>query len=177
MRRSGCAVLVVAAFACLLASVASLPSDRPVLTGGTVPVDAAGLLDPAARWSGPSVTFRVRGDVAPVMAGWWRDATRWAAGVTGLDLVEVADGPADITVIALPAHNGGWTRWPPLRDHVLRSVTVELGCCREEVAWHELVHALGAGGHSVGGLMDAARAGGLPPGPEVVAALRTLYPS
>lgn len=123
------------------------------------------------RWEARTVTWSAAG-VDPVMLAAWRDAVAWAETVTGLELVEV-DGAAMIEVG--PGPSGGGVTWLPATDDVMVHVRVQLGCCRESTAWHELVHALGLGGHTVSGLMAPTSGGPLPPSDGTTERLVALY--
>lgn len=156
MRALATVVLVVVAGVCVSQAVAATraptrAAGEPTSWAGA-PFDAGvdlllryddrrGVWVDPVRWERRVVRFRFTGDVASPIVAEVREAFEWAEGPTGLALVEVEAGPAEIVVDAAP-HNGGRTVWVG-RPGVLEQVSMSVGCCRPAVAWHEALHALG----------------------------------
>jgi hypothetical protein len=103
------------------------------------------------RWPGPRV--RVRFDLSSYPESFTADgraALRWAAAVTGLEVVVVASGEADLVVT--PGPGRGATARVRAADGVILGAVVHVGCCRRRALWEDLLQAFGPlGDHAPAG--------------------------
>lgn len=187
-RRLTALVLVIAAGVCAFRAAdevrAPSPAGGVTFASDPTPLDAQvevllryddrrGVWVEPVRWERRRVRFRFTDAVDAAVADEMRAAFAWAEGPTGLQIVEVTSGPAEIVVDAA-SHNGGRTVWIG-QPGVLERVAVTVGCCRPAVVWHEALHALGLSHAEGPGHTMSAAGPVLPVGVLERRALEVLY--
>jgi len=127
------------------------------------------------RWPGPRVRVRFELSSYPEwFAADGRATLQWAAAVTGLDVVAVDSGDADLVVT--PGPGQGATVRVRAADGMILGAVVEVGCCRRRALREDLLQAFGPlGDHAPTGSLFSQDLSAETPSPFDRWALEVLY--